>query len=121
MNQRNKPTPKPEPNKVDEGVAETFPASDPPAQMGSTAVAGAPQENGAKRPRDSRVKEERISVDLNSASSEEMIVLPALSPNMVETLMRARPFSGWSDIERLPGFGSRAVEALQKGGARLGN
>jgi DNA uptake protein ComE-like DNA-binding protein len=120
MNQRNKPVPKPEPNKLDEEIAETFPASDPPAQMGSTAVAGAPQENGAKRPTNPRVQEARLSVDLNSASSEQMIAMPALSPNMVETLMRARPFSGWSDVERLPGFGSRAVEALQKGGARLG-
>jgi DNA uptake protein ComE-like DNA-binding protein len=120
MKQNRKKPPKPEPNKVDEASAESFPASDPPSYMGSTAVAGSPRDGHAKsRGPEPVVREGRKSVDLNAASKEELGSLPALSPMLVDALVDNRPFSGWEDIRRVPGFDQNLIEQLQQGGAQL--
>ena len=120
MNQVKKPQPKPEPNKIDEASAESFPASDPPSHMGSTAVAGAPDDRRSANGKPSTVIEERKSVDLNTATAEELGSLTAMSPDMVRKLLDARPFDDWEDIARLPGFDQNAIDAMKKGGAHFG-
>jgi DNA uptake protein ComE-like DNA-binding protein len=115
--------PKNEP-KIDEEVEETFPASDPPSYMGSTAVAGAPKEkgagsngaDGAAQP----VEQDRVSCNLNTASEEELGSLPALGPDHVRALLDARPFQSWEDLKELAGFEGKTIAALKHGGAYIG-
>jgi DNA uptake protein ComE-like DNA-binding protein len=108
--------------KLDEEVEETFPASDPPSYMGSTAVAGSPKD-GAHKDADGagpRVVKEQTSVDLNKASAEELGSLPALGPGHVRALVSARPFKSWDDIKRLEDFDDKTVAGLKEGGAFIG-
>jgi DNA uptake protein ComE-like DNA-binding protein len=120
MNQRQKRPPKPESNKVDEASAESFPASDPPSHMGSTAIAGAPREHrSGENGKEPVVVEKRRTVDLNSAKADEIGSLPALNPEMTRTLMANRPFQQWDEIGRLPGFDQGKVEELKKCGAEI--
>ena len=112
--------PKSEP-KIDEEVEDTFPASDPPSSMGSTAVAGAPKEktdgsSGAGH----RVEQDRVSCNLNTASEEELGALPALGPDLVRALVEARPFQSWEDLKELAGFEGKTIAALKHGGAYIG-
>jgi len=118
--ERRKRAPKPEPNKLDEAVAETFPASDPPSYMGSAAVAGAPQEDGASPERERRVVTHEKQIDINAASAEELGSLPPLNPQMVRALLAGRPFKKWDDLRALAGFDQKAIEALKKSGAWIG-
>jgi DNA uptake protein ComE-like DNA-binding protein len=107
--------------KLDEEVEETFPASDPPSYMGSTAVAGAPQDEDRKDADGApRVVQEQASVDLNTATEEKLGSLTALGPKHVRALMGARPFKNWNDIEQLSDFDSDTVAKLKKGGAFIG-
>jgi DNA uptake protein ComE-like DNA-binding protein len=116
----NKPQKKSEP-KVDEAVAESFPASDPPSYMGSS-VAGAPKDNAAadKGEVTKPVVTGQISVDLNKATAEELGGLTALSPELVRELIENRPFTSWEEVKELPDFDGHAIAALKKGGAFIG-
>lgn len=105
--------------KIDEAVAETFPASDPPSYMGSTAVAGGPEGKPKHEPEDGKVVTERVSVDINKATKEELAALPALSPGLVKTLLERRPFGSWEDLKELPEFDGEKIAALKKGGAHI--
>ena len=107
--------------KVDKEIEASFPASDPPSYMGSSVAGGpkdhAPQEeNGSAPP----VEKERISVNLNTASAEELGALPALGPELVRALIGARPFKSWEDLKQLSDFDGEAIAALKKGGAFIG-
>jgi DNA uptake protein ComE-like DNA-binding protein len=114
--------PKKSERKIDQEVEETFPASDPPSNMGSTAVAGAPKEGHANGVKDSGrpVEQDRVSCNLNTASKEELGSLPALAPDQVRDLMGARPFKSWEDLKQLPDFDGKTIAALKHGGAYIG-
>lgn len=116
MNQVRKNEPK-----VDEEVEETFPASDPPSFMGSTAVAGTPKEHtrSDKSGSGPAVEAERLHVDINGASEEELGSMAALGPEHVRTLLAHRPFTSWEDLKPLPGFDGETIAALRKGGAHI--
>jgi DNA uptake protein ComE-like DNA-binding protein len=107
--------------KLDEEVEETFPASDPPSYMGSTAIAGAPKD-GPRPESDGAhpIVEEEVSVNLNEATAEELGRMPALSPDLVQALIAARPFTSWEDLKQIPEFNGESIIALKKGGAFIG-
>jgi DNA uptake protein ComE-like DNA-binding protein len=114
-----KPQKKSEP-KIDEEVAESFPASDPPSSMGSTAVAGSPDDEKANGSRSGRsIENEPLRVDINTASEEELGSLTALGPEHVRTLMDRRPFASWEDLKALPDFDGETISALRKGGGHI--
>lgn len=64
-------------------------------------------------------KEQR-SVDLNSASEQELADLPMVGAERAKRLSENRPFNSWEDVEHVPGFDKGMVEDLKSGGARLG-
>ena len=114
-----KPQKKSEP-KVDEEVAESFQASDPPSYMGSTAVAGAPKEAGRDDTSSGRpIEKEQVRVDINSATEEELGALTALGPDHVRALIERRPFASWEDLKVLPDFDGETIAALRKGGGHI--
>lgn len=114
--------PKKSERKIDEEVEETFPASDPPSTMGSTAVAGAPKEDGGNGGHDGaeRVEQDRVSCNINTASEEELGSLPALAPDQVRELIDGRPFKSWEDLKELADFDGKTIAALKHGGAYIG-
>lgn len=106
--------------KVDEEVAETFPASDPPSSMGSTAVAGSPRESANGDTRSGRpIEKEAVRIDINSATEEQLGSLTALGPEHVRALLERRPFASWEDLKGLPDFDGDTIAALRKGGAHI--
>jgi len=107
--------------KIDQAVAESFPASDPPSYMGSS-VAGAPKDENApdKGEVTKPVVTGQISIDLNKATAEELGGLTALSPELVRVLVDNRPFASWEELKELPDFDGEAIAALKKGGAHIG-
>jgi DNA uptake protein ComE-like DNA-binding protein len=106
--------------KVDQEVAESFPASDPPSYMGSTAVAGAPRESAHAETQSGRpIEKEAVRIDINSATEEELGSLTALGPDHVRSLLERRPFDSWEDLKELPDFDGETIAALRKGGAHI--
>ncbi len=57
------------------------------------------------------------TVDLNSASIDEIAGLPMIGRERAEVLVENRPFLSWEDIERIPGFSSGMIDDLKSGGA----
>ena len=112
--QKNKSEPK-----IDETVEQSFPASDPPAYMGSAAAGSPKDEPQGKERAQAPVVTERVSIDLNNATAEELGGLPALSPVLARTLIDNRPFSSWEDLKGLPDFDGETIAALKKGGAHI--
>jgi DNA uptake protein ComE-like DNA-binding protein len=115
--------PKKTERKIDEEVEETFPASDPPSTMGSTAVAGAPKEGASTGTNGhaDRIETDKVSCNINTASEEELGSLPALAPDQVRELIDARPFKSWEDLKQLPDFDGKTIAALKQGGAYIGH
>ena len=64
--------------------------------------------------------ENRI-VDLNTAPEDILADLPMVGPDRAKALMAARPFKGWEDVERVPGFGLGMIDDLRSGGAQIGS
>jgi hypothetical protein len=60
-------------------------------------------------------------LNLNSTSEEELANLPMIGPERAKALCLARPFRGWSDVEKVPGIGKGVVDDLRSGGAQLRN
>jgi DNA uptake protein ComE-like DNA-binding protein len=55
-------------------------------------------------------------VDLNTATSEELVSLPGIGPDKAWDIMHHRPFHGWSNVARLPGFDEQMVETIKRAG-----
>jgi DNA uptake protein ComE-like DNA-binding protein len=113
-----KPQKKSEP-KIDQEIEESFPASDPPSSMGSTAVAGSPDDEPSRAQSGRPIENEPLRVDINTASQEELGSLTALGPDHVRALMERRPFASWEDIKSLPDFDGETIAALRKGGGHI--
>lgn len=53
------------------------------------------------------------AVDLNSATTEELMSLPAIGPKMAERIEAGRPFTSVDDLQRVPGIGPKTLEKLR--------
>ena len=60
-------------------------------------------------------------IDLNTATERELADLPMVGPKRARDLIQHRPFRGWDDVERVPGFSKGMVDDLKSGGAQLGS
>lgn len=59
---------------------------------------------------------EKIRVDLNSASADEIRQSCDVGPSTAETLVKNRPFRDMDEIGRIPGVGQEIVEKLKAHG-----
>lgn len=60
------------------------------------------------------------TINLNTASREELLQLTHMTPQRVEQLMQLRPIRQWDDLTRISGLGPvRVSEIQQQGRARL--
>ncbi len=50
-------------------------------------------------------------VGLNEAGLNELLTVPGMNQSMAVKVMKARPFSGWEDLYRLPGVDQQQVDA----------
>jgi DNA uptake protein ComE-like DNA-binding protein len=59
-------------------------------------------------------------MNLNTASEDELAVLPDLSYTQARALIERRPFRSWDEVRLIPGFGDRIVDDLKRRGVKLG-
>jgi len=52
-------------------------------------------------------------VELNSASFEELQMLPGIGPKLAERIQAHRPFKSVEDLDRVPGIGTKTIERLR--------
>jgi DNA uptake protein ComE-like DNA-binding protein len=75
---------------------------------------------GQEEPRSYGQTHHEVSdIDLNSASVEQLADLPMVGPERAKTLIGARPFRNWGEVERLEGFSTGMVDDLESGGAHI--
>jgi DNA uptake protein ComE-like DNA-binding protein len=59
-------------------------------------------------------------VDLNSASLEELQMLPGVDLRAAYDLLLWRPYLNWEEVAFVPGFDPPRIEELQAAGAAIG-
>ncbi len=60
-------------------------------------------------------------VELNTASLDDLSLKVGLGPERASRIAASRPFRSWDDLKRVEGMTDVIVQALQRGGAVLGN
>lgn len=66
------------------------------------------------------VKDAR-GVSLNTASLDHLSMEVGLGPERASRIAASRPFRSWNDLKRVEGMTDAIVDALQRGGAILGD
>jgi competence protein ComEA len=52
-------------------------------------------------------------LDANSASVDEMVLLPGVGPVLAERIVDGRPYTSLEDLRRVPGLGGKTFEGLR--------
>jgi DNA uptake protein ComE-like DNA-binding protein len=77
---------------------------------------------GEKEPRaHGETHHEQGTVDLNTASEQELADLPMVGPTRARALVENRPFHSCEDVEQVPSFSKGMVDDLKSGGAKVGS
>jgi len=66
------------------------------------------------------VKDAR-GVSLNTATMDELSMKVGLGPERASRIAASRPFRSWDELKRVEGMTEAIVEALQRGGAVVGD
>ncbi|MEA3207884.1 MAG: hypothetical protein QOE70_941 [Chthoniobacter sp.] len=53
------------------------------------------------------------TVNLNTASASSIEALPGIGPKTAAKIIAARPLKGIADLDKVPGIGAKAIEALR--------
>lgn len=92
------------------------------SQRSPTTMANTHQHPGENEARSyGQTHHENATVDLNSASVDELADLPMVGRERAESIVQARPFGSWEDVKRIPGFSAGMVDDLKSGGAQIGS
>lgn len=77
---------------------------------------------GQQEPRSyGQTHHENRTVDLNTASIDQLAELPMVGRERAEAIAQARPFRSWEDVERVPGLSAGLIDDLKSGGAQIGS
>lgn len=60
------------------------------------------------------------TIDLNTASEDELAQVPQIGRESARSLIDHRPFHSWADVDRVPGFSGGMVENIRQSGGTLG-
>jgi DNA uptake protein ComE-like DNA-binding protein len=60
------------------------------------------------------------AIHLNLADADALVSGAGLDPAAARALIAGRPYASWTEVERLSGLGSEAVNALRSRGVELG-
>jgi len=60
------------------------------------------------------------SVDLNTASQQELERVGGLGTDRARRIIQARPLNSWDDVKKIEGFSDTLVNDLKQAGARIG-
>lgn len=60
-------------------------------------------------------------VAMNTANEEQLSMDVGLGPERTSRILASRPFHSWDDLRRIEGMTDAVVDALQRGGAVLGD
>jgi DNA uptake protein ComE-like DNA-binding protein len=60
------------------------------------------------------------TVDLNTASEQELAEVGGLGSERARRIVESRPFHNWDDVKKIEGFGDRLTNDLRQAGATIG-
>lgn len=61
----------------------------------------------------------RRSLDLNTATEEELARVKLIGPERARSIVENRPFEDWDDLTEVPGFNDPLIEYLRNAGFRI--
>ncbi len=77
---------------------------------------------GLKEPRShGETHHENRTVDLNTASEQEIADPPMVGQKRARELLSLRPFASWEEVANVPGIGLGMIDDLKSGGAQIGS
>jgi DNA uptake protein ComE-like DNA-binding protein len=59
------------------------------------------------------------TININTASKDELAALPMIGEERAETLIEQRPFYSWDELDELPGFDAELIEDIRAGGGYI--
>jgi hypothetical protein len=61
------------------------------------------------------------AIYLNNASANDIAKLDGMTANKASAIVEARPFTDWSDLNRVKGLESSEIDTIRSQGAELGD
>ncbi|HHQ0097550.1 TPA: ComEA family DNA-binding protein, partial [Listeria monocytogenes] len=74
------------------------------------------KENSTQKTEDATSEELPESINLNTASSEDLQLLPLIGPALAEKIIAERPYQSIDDLKKINGIGDGIVRQIKEQG-----